>query len=537
MFKIANLSTEILDDQQQYKQIINNISFDIEAGEVFALIGESGSGKTMTALSIMRLLPNTARFFNNSEIILHGKNLLNLPEKTMRTIRGADIGMIFQDPMTSLNPVLTIGSQIAEVLRIHRQLVGRQSYIEVLRLLDAMRIPDAVRRYNSYPHELSGGMKQRVMIAMALACKPSLLIADEPTTALDVTTQAQILKLLQEIQRQENMAMLLITHNLAVAAQLADHIAVMQNGRIVEQNTREKFFNSPQHAYSRKLLTSLPALIDLPNHDLQQESKVLLQVQDLKVYFPIKQGLFRRTTGYVQAVDGVSFELNAGETLALVGESGSGKTTVAKAILGLYKEASGTIEYAGQNLLDFKSKQIRSLRNDIQIIFQDPYSALDPKLRINESLAEGLIAQGKFKTSKDCSALLDELLVQVGLNPEFKMRFPHELSGGERQRVCIARALTVEPKIIVCDEPTSSLDVSIQAQIINLLHSLQTAKNLTYLFISHDLMLVNLLAHKVAVMYKGKIVEYGPVQAVLTNPQHEYTKQLMTANLKIERES
>lgn len=526
MLEVSNLSTWIK-TQEEDRKIVDNISFEINSGEVFGIIGESGSGKSITALSLMRILPANASYGKKSQIYLHGRDILNIPEKGMRAVRGADIAMIFQDPMTSLNPIYTAGQQIVEVLRLHRNIFGRYAYIEALRLLEAVKLPDPNRTFNSYPHELSGGMQQRVMIAMALACKPSLLIADEPTTALDVTTQAQILKLLKELQQTENMAMLFITHDLAIASEIADRIAVMQHGKIVEQNTAKKLFAAPQNAYSQKLLHSLPSMLNLQLKSVAN-SQVILNVTDLQVHFPIKEGLFRRTAGYIKAVDGVDFKLYAGQTLALVGESGSGKSTVAKAVLALLPQASGNVEYAQQNLLKLSPRELLQYRSDLQIIFQDPYSSLNSKLRIVESMDEGMRAQHKL-TKEQRYAKIDELLMQVGLSPEYKWRYPHEFSGGERQRICIARALTVDPKILICDEPTSSLDVSVQAQVLKLLLKLQQERNLTYLFISHDLNVVSLLAHHIGVMQHGRIVEYGITQQVINNPKNEYTKTLLNA--------
>lgn len=525
MLQISNLSVNL---ELAGKKItaVDDISFLIEPGEVVALIGESGSGKSMTALAIMRLLPQIASYGVNSQICLYGSNIIDLTEQQMRMVRGGDIGMIFQDPMTSLNPVLTVGAQITEVLNLHQKLYGRECYIAVLRLLEAVRIPSAVQRFNSYPHELSGGMKQRVMIAIALASKSSLLIADEPTTALDVTTQAQILNLLRELQHEFNMALLLITHDLAVAAQMADRIAVMQAGKIVEQNSAAKIFTESQHAYTKKLLNSLPQLHaglsgkqNLPQHNA-------LEVKNLQVNYPVKYGIFRRTVGFISAVKNVDFSLSAGETLAIVGESGCGKTSIAKAILGLLPGvACGTVMFKNNNLLQLRESKLRQLRAGIQIVFQDPYAALNPKLRIFDSLTEGL--------TEPSINYIDQLLMQVGLLPEHKWRFPHEFSGGERQRLCIARALSVKPQVIICDEPTSSLDVSVQAQVLDLLKKLQLENNLSYIFITHDLALVNYLAHKVVVMYQGQIVEYGLVAEVLINPQHQYTRTLLAAVPKI----
>lgn len=533
MLKVSNLSTWI-QRGQEWLRAVDNISFNIEPGAVFALIGETGCGKSMTALSIMRLLPPVASYLPQSIIKLYDKNIIDLTEKQMRTVRGGDIGMIFQDPMSCLNPVLTIGDQLCEVLSKHQQLTGRASYVEALRLLDAVRIPAPVDRYSCYPHELSGGMKQRVMIAMALAGKPSLLIADEPTTALDVTTQAQILQLISEIQQQQNMALLLITHDLAVAAQMADHVAVMRGGQIVEQATRDKFFAAPKHPYSQQLLASVPSLQVAKTASVNNFTQPILSVRNLKVHFPVRKGLLRKTTGYIKAVDGVDFNLYSGETLALVGESGCGKTTIGKALLALSDYVSGEVMFAQQDILKLTAKQMRKMRAELQIIFQDPFASLNPKLRVVDSLEEGMLTQAKYKQREVRLAKIDELLQQVGLTPEHKWRYPHEFSGGERQRICIARALAVEPKIIVCDEPTSSLDVSVQAQVLNLLQTLQQAHNLTYLFITHDLAVVNLLAQRVAVMYLGRIVETGLTAEVLTNPKHPYTQALLAAVPKIE---
>lgn len=528
MLDVLNLSVNLKLEHGFFKAV-DDVSFRIEAGEVLALIGESGSGKSMTALSIMRLLPNNAEYGSNSKILLHSQDLLNLTEKEMRKVRGRSIAIIFQDPMTSLNPVLTVGAQITESLVLHQDLHGRACYIEALRLLDAVRMPNAVQQYKVYPHELSGGMQQRVMIAMALAGKPDLLIADEPTTALDVTTQAQILQLLKEIQRQENMAMLLISHDLAVASQMADKIAVMRSGKLIEQNSSTAFFRQPQDPYSQRLLQSVPSMFGYSTEQIQPTENPVLDVQDLQVYFPIKEGLLRRTTDYVKAVDGVSFTVNAGETLAIVGESGCGKTTLGKAILSLIPATDGKVIFSDTDLVKLRQSKWRKYRGDLQIVFQDPFASLDPKRRIIDSLEEGLLALNKGGSQSQRYELLDTLLMQVGLKPEHKLRYPHEFSGGERQRLCIARALSVNPKLVICDEPTSSLDVSVQAQVLKLLQDLQKDRGLSYIFISHDLKVVSMLAHRVAIMYKGKIVETGLTQEVLKNPQHAYTRELLAA--------
>lgn len=493
MLQIENLKICIKD-----KLLVDDISFKINHGEMFGLLGESGSGKSLTALSIMRLLPSNAYYGSQSSIKLEQQELLDLSNRQMRNIRRQKLGMIFQDPMTSLNPVMTIGDQLAEAVQ------GVVDEDQLIALLEKVKIPQPAARLKSYPHELSGGMKQRVIIAMALASKPSLLIADEPTTALDVTTQADILLLLRDIIKADNMALLFITHDLALAAQNADQIAVMQKGSIVEQGPSKKFFKSAQDSYSKKLLQSLPDNLQL---DLAQPShEQVLAVKNLRVHFPIRAGIFRRTVGYVKAVDDVGFTVKKAETLAVVGESGSGKTTLGKAILGLLQETQGKIDLGNERL---------------QVIFQDPFAALDPKLRIYDSLIEGI------KNKADKEQIIDRLLTAVGLPHEYKWRFAHEISGGERQRVCIARALTVNPDIIICDEPTSSLDVSVQAQVLELLVKLQREYSLTYIFITHDISLVRLLAHNVVVMYKGKIIEAGDKQQVLNAPQHEYTKKLL----------
>jgi peptide/nickel transport system ATP-binding protein len=509
MIEVKDLSVWLQHPKQTAQRILSDIIFNVTKGEVVALIGESGSGKTITALSLLRLLSGNFSYSLASKIVLNGIDMLNIPEHAMRKIRGADVTMVFQDPMTSLNPVLTVGAQVLEVLKLHRKLNRKAAFQEVMRLFAAVQLPNPSLQFYSYPHELSGGMQQRIMIAMALACKPSLLIADEPTTALDVTTQAQILNLLKELQLKEDMAMLLITHDLAVASQLADRIVVMKSGEIVEQANCREFFATPKNPYSQKLLNAVPKLIT--EHLAQETTTPVMKVSELKVYFPIKSGLLRRTVGYIKAVDNVNFELESGKTLAIVGESGSGKTTLAKAVAGLLPHSQGSVQYIG----DWHKKH-----SDLQMIFQNPYASLNPKLPIIDS----------FKDSAGATnAAIDSLLYKVGLKPEHKWRYPHEFSGGERQRLCIARALTVNPKVIICDEPTSSLDVSVQAQILKLFLELQVEQNIAYLFISHDLKLVSAMAHKIAVMYAGKIVEYGTTYEVLTNPEHEYTKKLLAA--------
>jgi ABC-type microcin C transport system duplicated ATPase subunit YejF len=539
LLKVVNLQTSF-GHNEHTEFAVDNISFSINKGETFALLGESGSGKSVTALSIMRLLPAAARI-NQGNIFLDGKNLLALPEFAMRDIRGGRIAMIFQEPQTSLNPVLTVGQQIGETLKRHKNMRGVEQRRRSIELLESVGIPEAERRISEYPHQFSGGMKQRIMIAIALAGEPDLLIADEPTTALDVTIQAQVLDLLRQIQKDTGMAILFITHDLAVASEMADDVAVMRYGKIVEQNSRDSFYANPVHPYSRELFDALPSrskrdaevesVQTTADHD---DGQSLLKVRDLKVHFPIKKGLLKKTVGFVRAVDGVSIDIYSGQTFAMVGESGSGKTTFGKGILQLLHASDGSVVFEGQELTQLKGKALRQKRSDIQIVFQDPYSSMNPRMMIADVIAEGMIAQGIGGSKQQRLKRVDELLEQVGLEPSHKTRYPHEFSGGQRQRICIARALAVEPKLIVCDEPTSALDVSVQAQILDLLKELQKNMGLSYLFITHNISVVEYLAHYVAVMYQGKIVEHGPVDEVLTNPQDPYTQRLLAAVPRLE---
>ena len=521
--------------------IVNNISFNIKRGETFVLLGESGSGKSITALSIMRLLPAAIKISDGS-VILHTTNLFQLPENKMRKIRGAKIGMIFQEPQTSLNPVLTAGQQISETLRQHDNLSKKQCIKRSIELLDAVGIPDAERRINEYPHQFSGGMKQRIMIAIALAGKPDLLIADEPTTALDVTIQAQVLNLLRKLQSETGMSILFITHDIGVASQMADHIAVMQNGSIVELKTKKELFSNPENSYTQKLFDAIPSWEKRTDENEIEEIErtertSLLKVKDLKVYYPIRKGIFKRTIGHVRAVDSVTIDLHAGETVAIVGESGSGKTTMGKGILQLLEVTSGDITYQKTDLNKLDAPSLRKLRSDIQIVFQDPYSSMNPRMMVNDIIQEGMLAQGVGESKKERDEHTVKLLEQVGLLPEHRYRYPHEFSGGQRQRICIARALAVKPKLIICDEPTSALDVSVQAQILSLLKDLQKEYQLGYLFITHNISVVEYIAHYVAVMYEGKIVEQGAVEKILKNPKNPYTKNLLSAVPRIELQS
>ncbi len=638
LLRIDNLET-VLHTGTAPVWAVDGLSLQILKGETFALLGESGCGKSMTALSVMRLLPEAGEIIAGS-IRIGEEDLLLLPETVMRGVRGKRISMIFQEPMLSLNPVMTVADQIGEVLKRHFNLCGVAAQERVLEILNQVGISDPSRRMNEYPFQFSGGMKQRIMIAMALAGEPELLIADEPTTALDVTIQAQVLDLMRDLQQRAGMAILLITHDLAVAAQMAHQVAVMYAGEIVETAMREEFFSGPAHPYSRKLFDSLPGKAKrrkglrlaaiggtvpplsrefvgcrfadrcdhawelcheiaprwsvvasghqvrchLFNEDASQNIKdlgltsrgseasvkvsektgepkpqslvdsesrtstsCLLSVTGLKVYFPIRKGLMKSIAGYVKAVDGVSLTIQQGKTLALVGESGCGKTTVGKGILQLIPPSAGSVRYNGVELVGLERNRLRKMRAEFQLIFQDPYSSLNPRMRIVDIIEEGMNAlsigkDGNAGPAGDQSDVpkgrrVDALLDSVGLPPETKWRYPHEFSGGQRQRIAIARALAVNPKLIICDEPTSALDVSVQAQILNLLKDLQSNLKLAYLFITHNISVVEYIADEVAVMYLGRIVEQGSVDEVLDNPKHPYTQALLSAVPVIEVES
>ena len=508
-------------------QAVDGVDFRIEAGETLALLGESGSGKSVTALSLTRLLPKSAAV--SGDLRFKGSDLLALSERQMRDVRGGHIAMIFQEPQTSLNPALTVGLQVGETLGRHRGLRSKAQREKVIELLDAVGIPEPERRMAEYPHQFSGGMKQRVMLAIALAGEPELLIADEPTTALDVTTQARILELLKTIQRDTGMALLFITHDLAVASQVADRVAVMNKGRIVETGSSREFFRQPQHPYSKKLLASLPDPSTIRSEAPAETGKPLLEVSGLQVGFPVQKGVFGRVAGYLKAVDGVSLALRQGRTLAVVGESGSGKTTLGKGILQLHKPAGGSVNLEGDNLVGMTPGQLRRRRAHIQVVFQDPFSSMDPQMMVKDIIGEGMSSLGAAQHDMDRQETVEHLLTQVGLDPAHKYRYPHEFSGGQRQRICIARALAVRPKLLVCDEPTSALDVTVQARILELLERLQQELGLAYLFITHNISVVAGFAHEVAVMYRGRIVEQGATATVLTDPQHEYTRALLSA--------
>lgn len=527
LLRIKNLSLQIAGNP-----ILFDLNFTIKAGEVLALLGESGSGKTMTSLSIMRLLPEDAKLGSKSVIQFDGEDLLSLSEVQMQKVRGGKIGMIFQEPMTALNPVLTVGYQIREVLRRHLNLRGRAARDRVIELLHEVGLSDPKRHYHEYPHQLSGGMRQRVVIAMAIAAEPKLLIADEPTSALDVFTQAQILDLLHNLQDKTGMAMLFITHDLIIAKKLADHVVVLQRGNIVEDDDKKEFFTHPHHEYCKQLIHAAEVTAHPHLHEhVENHLPPLLEVDDLKVHFPIQKGLFKRTVGWVKAIDGINLKIYPGRTVAVVGESGSGKTTLAKAILQLEKPTSGTINFLDKNLTNLSTNKMRLIRQDLQIVFQDPFSSLNPKMLVGDIIAEGLVAQKLVNTDHEKEEHVDELLNQVGLKPENKHRYPHEFSGGQRQRIGIARALAVQPKLIICDEPTSALDVPTQGQILDLLQKLQQEFKLSYLFITHNIPVAAAMADEIAIMRYGKIVEYGETAQIIKNPQHPYTKELLSVVL------
>jgi microcin C transport system ATP-binding protein len=509
---------------------VNHISFDIGNAETVALVGESGSGKTVTALSILRLLPYPGATHPSGAIRFKGENLMALASDALRHVRGNQISMIFQEPMTSLNPLHTIEGQIGEVLKIHRGLSDRAARTRVLDLLDKVGIDDPKGRLASYPHQLSGGQRQRVMIAMALANEPDLLIADEPTTALDVTIQAQILDLLLKLKAEFNMAMLLITHDLGIVRKMADRVCVMTNGEIVERGSTREIFASPQHPYTKHLLASEPKGSPPPAN---AKAPVILEAQNLRVWFPIKRGFLRRTVGHIKAVDGIDLAVKEGQTLGVVGESGSGKTTLGLALLRLVS-SEGPIVYLGNRIDGYDSKRMRPLRRDMQIVFQDPYGSLSPRLSIAQIIEEGLLIQKPGMDRAERRARVARALQEVGLDPAFQDRYPHEFSGGQRQRIAIARALVLEPKFLILDEPTSALDVSVQAQIVDLLRDLQRRYKLAYLFISHDLKVVRALANAIIVLRYGKVVEQGPARTVFAKPKTDYTKALLAAAFELE---
>ncbi|MCX8996902.1 ABC transporter ATP-binding protein [Rhizobiaceae bacterium BDR2-2] len=534
-----------------WKSVVRDMSFDVAPRETVAIVGESGSGKSVTSLSIMRLLQkNSSRI--EGKVTLAGKDILSLSEEEMRHVRGKDISMIFQEPMTSLNPIFPIGKQIAEALTCHSDISFRDAKAEVLRLLEKVRIPNARGRFDEYPHQFSGGMRQRVMIAMALASRPKLLIADEPTTALDVTIQGQILDLIKQLQEEEGMSVLFITHDMGVVAEVADRTIVMFRGDVVETGTTDDIFNRGQHPYTRALLAAVPKLgsmkgqkwplrfpiVDVATGATSEAKPVadtvhpgqtpILDVKNLTTRFAIRSGLFGRQSGAVHAVEDVSFQLAEGETLSLVGESGCGKSTTGRSITRLIEPTSGSVTLDGYNVLSLAKPDLRAMRRSIQMIFQDPFASLNPRMTIGSAVMEPFVEHG-LGSKADAREKAADLLVKVGLSPDMMKRYPHEFSGGQRQRICIARSLILDPKVIVADEAVSALDVSIKAQVCNLLMDLQESLNLAFLFISHDMAVVERVSHRVAVMYLGEIVEIGPREALFENPRHPYTRKLMAA--------
>ncbi|MGE4527558.1 MAG: ABC transporter ATP-binding protein, partial [Rhodospirillaceae bacterium] len=506
-------------------QVVVGVSFTLRRGETLALVGESGSGKSVSALSVLRLLPPLGRC-PAGKILFDGADVLDMPEADLRALRGGRVGMVFQEPMTSLNPLHGIGRQVGESLALHAGLSGAELRARVVELLDMVGLPEPEKRLNALPHELSGGQRQRVMIAMALANQPDLLIADEPTTALDVTIQAQILDLLKDLQTRLGMAVLFITHDLGIVRRLADRVCVMHHGRIVEEAATADLFAAPKDAYTRRLLAARPA----PRPPRAGDAPAVMAADDLKVWFPLKGGLLRRTRGYVKAVDGVSVELKAGRTLGVVGESGSGKSTLGLALLRL-TSAEGRIVFAGEEISALQAKRLRPLRRDMQIVFQDPYGSLSPRLSVGEIVGEGLAIHAPGLDRAERRERIGEALSEVGLEPGMQDRYPHEFSGGQRQRIAIARALILHPKVLILDEPTSALDVSVQAQIVDLLRGIQERQGIAYLFISHDLAVVRALADEIAVMKDGRIVETGPAERVFSAPEHPYTQALLAAAL------
>jgi peptide/nickel transport system ATP-binding protein len=556
LLEIKNLTTEFRSDDEIVKAV-NDVSFVLHKGETIGIVGESGSGKSVTSLSIMRLIPEPPGKITSGEMIFHSKaktsvNLAAISEKEMRRFRGNEIAMIFQEPMTSLNPVYTCGDQVMEALVLHQKMFKADAKARTIELFKEVQLPRPENIFDSYPHQLSGGQKQRVMIAMAMSCKPSVLIADEPTTALDVTVQATILHLMEKLQREHDMGILFITHDLGVIAELADRVIVMYKGKIVEQGNVYDIFSNPQHPYTKGLLACrpplnkrlrwLPTVSDFMHtdqdgnmterkatHESLYSRTPILELRDIKTYFPVKKGLFGKSKDYVKAVDGVTFDVYPGETLGLVGESGCGKTTLGRTILRLIEPTSGTIVFKSRDITRLPLNDMRSLRKDIQIIFQDPYSSLNPRITIGEAIMEPMNVHGILDNEKQRKERVIELLHRVNMNDQHFYRYPHEFSGGQRQRICIARALALSPQFIICDESVSALDVSVQAQVLNLLNELKKEFQFTYIFISHDLGVVKFMSDRMVVMNKGKIEEMGDADSVYNNPQTAYTQKLIEA--------
>ena len=568
LLQIKNLSVDFITESGS-TAAVNNMSFEINRGETVAIVGESGSGKTVTSLSILRLLPSPPAKYRSGEILfsedgITQTDILHLDEKNIRKIRGNKISMIFQEPMTSLNPVKTCGSQVMEAMRIHQNISRKQAEEKTIELFNRVKLPDAAGMLHRYPHQISGGQKQRVMIAMAMSCQPSLLIADEPTTALDVTVQKTILQLIKELQLSQNMSVIYITHDLGLVAEIADKVIVMYRGNIVEYGTIKDIFLNPQHAYTKALLRCrpsanskgkrLPVISDflteevevhgkihpaqninetVKNESFQQEESPLLKVENLKVYFPLKTNFMGKIVEEFKAVDDVSFIVNKGETLGLVGESGCGKTTLGRALVRLIPSTSGNILLNGKNIAHIPDEQLRKMRKDIQIIFQDPYGSLNPRLTIGQAINEPMKIHEILPTEKQRKEKIMDLLEKVDLRPEYFNRYPHEFSGGQRQRICIARALGLNPDFIICDESVSALDVSVQAQVLNLLNDLKEELGFTCIFISHDLGVVHYISNRIMVMNKGKMVETGTADEIYYHPQNEYTQKLIASIPKV----
>lgn len=531
LLSVQNLSVAFGRTGEQQSQVVHEVSFDITAGEKLALVGESGSGKSVTAMSILGLHDPSQTNYPTGEIKFQGMNLLKLDDAALRRVRGREIAMIFQEPMTSLNPVYTIGDQLTEPLILHQDISKEQARQRAIELLDRTGIVEPHKRIDAFPHMLSGGQRQRVMIAMALACSPKLLIADEPTTALDVTVQAQIIELLEDIQNEFGMAVLMITHDLNMVRRFAKQVCVMQHGKIVEQATVDQLFAQPQHEYTKRLLDSQPkCLIEQTSAEQRQSWPTVLNTESLRCYFPIKAGFFRRQVGEVRAVDNISLTLRQGETVGIVGESGSGKTTLGMCLLRL-QDCEGSIIFNGQDLQQIKSREMRPLRQHFQIVFQDPFSSLSPRMTIEQIIREGLEIHFPEQTAEQHRERILKVLDEVGLEESMLWRYPHEFSGGQRQRIAIARAVVLEPKVIMLDEPTSALDVSVQKQVLELLVDLQRKHNISYLFITHDLAVIRAMAHRIIVMKSGQLVEEGETEPLFTAPQQDYTRLLLQASL------
>ena len=530
LIRISDLSVSFGSGETETRAV-KNVSFEIARGETLALVGESGSGKSVTALSIMQLLPYPTAHHPSGSIMLEGEELVGAPPEQMQKVRGNRVAIIFQEPLTSLNPLHSIEKQLGEILFVHKKMDKEAARARIIELLDEVGLPNVEERLSAYPHQLSGGQRQRVMIAMALANDPDLLIADEPTTALDVTIQAQILALLRDIQAKRGMSILLITHDLVIVRKVAHRASVMQGGKLVEVAETEKLFETPEHDYTRHLLAAEPKGNPLP---ARADAKPVIEAESLRVWFPIKKGIMRRTVGHVKAVDGVDVVVREGHTVGVVGESGSGKTTLAMGLLRL-EISEGPIIFNGTRIDGYSAKEMRPLRKQMQVVFQDPFSSLSPRMSVGQIIEEGLRLHNLAGDTYDARrAVIADALIEVGLPPEAQDRYPHEFSGGQRQRIAIARAIVLKPRFIVLDEPTSALDMSVQAQIVDLLRDLQDKHNLAYLFISHDLKVVRALANELIVMKDGKVVEQGPAAQIFDNPAEEYTKALMAAAFNIE---